>query len=617
MHSRTSSLTFRRTIRVLFVALCSHGSPDADHISALSAIELSESIPKRLPKIIDLFLFNGEFEYLDIRLHEIYRDIDFFAIAESNETFTGMPKPLYFKDNAHLFDKFMDKIHYIQVPPMPANNIRANEAVWVASTTRATRPSRWCSMTYMSRRGESWDLISFELRYYRYAYDVYLGTRFTPVAMRYQEHASHLERVALNGKESVLYRKNKELLTQIGENDWATAGQQIRNCGGAGGDAMKVDDAGWHCSWCFGNMSQFLAKIDTYGHREYDTPEHRRQDYIIDYILQGRDFSNRREDPVFLESPDDIPEYIRKNKERVVVAETNTPKDWACGSCLFLSAEEQQCLGFGIVPATPFKSYSRKNVGYLWAIKQGATTVFDIDDDNLPSSKGFVFDSPTESFVVFDSKDAACRSINFNAHFGAPDIWPRGYPLTESHQTTSAHYLHSYGSLPEPARSVAAPASIDSARSGDGAEEGLREDQLLPRVSHNPVVSLQLCGSWRGYWVQRLLWYIDDSLAFTATAVEQTRSPVHNFLEDFKHDRKINTNPVRLTKFLTKWTSTSRDLETRIVELMDAMSKRIHRKGGRGSHTEVDQGSEDFRIVFPKAATPFSSKAVARSLEAR
>lgn len=24
----------------------------------------------------------------------------------------------------------MDKIHYVQVPPMPADNIRANEAVW-------------------------------------------------------------------------------------------------------------------------------------------------------------------------------------------------------------------------------------------------------------------------------------------------------------------------------------------------------------------------------------------------------------------------------------------------------------------------------------------------------
>jgi len=79
---------------------------------------------------------------------------------------------------------------------------------------------------------------------------------------------------------------------------------------------MKVDDAGWHWSWCFSNVSQFLAKMDTYGHREYDTPEHRRQGFIIDDILQGRDFTNRKEDPVFLENANDIPEYIRKNKEK-------------------------------------------------------------------------------------------------------------------------------------------------------------------------------------------------------------------------------------------------------------------------------------------------------------
>lgn len=96
MHLRISPHTFRRTTRVLFVALTAlsvvlraHGFPDVDDISARFTKALSNSatastdfVPKTLPKIIDLFLFNGEFEYLDIKLHEIYRDIDFFAIAE-------------------------------------------------------------------------------------------------------------------------------------------------------------------------------------------------------------------------------------------------------------------------------------------------------------------------------------------------------------------------------------------------------------------------------------------------------------------------------------------------------------------------------------------------------
>lgn len=283
--------------------------------------ENKKTFVKRLPKIIDLFLFNCEFEYLDIKLHEIYRDIDFFAIAESNETFTDRSKPLYLRTTHTGSTEFMDKIHYIQVPPMPADNIRANETVrgrehhtrdkafrivldglhvqkgdWIIvsdideifrptilQTMRAPDPGASpMDEIFVDRlvsQGGSW-VISFGLRYYRYAYDVYLGTRSTPVAMRYREQASHLERVALSGMEGVMYKKSKELFTRIGENDWATKGQQIRNCGGAAGHAMKVDDAGWRCSWCFGNMSQFLAKMDTYNHREYDTSEHRRKPSI-------------------------------------------------------------------------------------------------------------------------------------------------------------------------------------------------------------------------------------------------------------------------------------------------------------------------------------------------
>ncbi|KAF9375978.1 hypothetical protein CPB97_011121 [Podila verticillata] len=348
-------------------------------------------------------------------------------------------------------------------------------------------------------QGGSW-VISFGLRYYRYAYDVYLGTRSTPVAMRYREQASHLERVALSGMEGVMYKKSKELFTRIGENDWATKGQQIRNCGGAAGHAMKVDDAGWRCSWCFGNMSQFLAKMDTYNHREYDTSEHRRKPSItvstgtinfiewavldhrfVDFLLPWDNGSGGNAYLQAVRKPGETDvidndlsrcqgpnESLAKKNEiagkqwivTVVVADTKTPKDWGRGSCVFLSVEEQQCLGFGIVPATPFKSYSRKNVDYLWAIKQGATTVFDID-------------------------------------------------------------------------------------------------------------------------------------------------------EDFKHDRKFTTDPARLTKFLTKWTSASIDLETSIVELMDAM--RVREFIGKADVDLAQRWIKDLQsvgYVFPKVTTLFNSKAV-------
>ena len=61
------------------------------------------------------------------------------------------------------------------------------------------------------------------------------------------------------------------------------------------------------------------------------------------------------------------------------MADTKSPKHWTSGSCVYLTVEDQQCLDFGIVDLIPFKAYTRKNIGYLWAVQQGATTIFDTD----------------------------------------------------------------------------------------------------------------------------------------------------------------------------------------------------------------------------------------------
>ncbi|KAI9240717.1 MAG: hypothetical protein BYD32DRAFT_458527 [Podila humilis] len=224
----------------------------------------------------------------------------------------------------------------------------------------------------------------------------------------------------------------------------------------------------------------------------------------------------------------------------------------------------------------------------------GATTVFDTDDDNLPSSKDFDFDSPTESFVVFDSKDAACRSININAHFDAPDIWPRGYPLTESRQTTSVYYLQSYGSLPEPARNVAAPPAL--IQQGLVMEPG-KGSEKISYCQEYPTIRL-VPGTFSPFYSQNTPFSYD---ALWGLLMPSTSKITNQNTEDFKHDRILTTNPARLTKFLTKWTSTSTDLETRIVELMDAM--RVREFIGKANVDLAQRWIKDLKsvgYVFPK-----------------
>ncbi len=78
-------------------------------------------------KIYDCFLFYNELEILNIRLHELYDHVDNFVLVESEETFRGKPKPLYYQENKHMFEKFADKIIHIIVK---GHYESQNKAAW-------------------------------------------------------------------------------------------------------------------------------------------------------------------------------------------------------------------------------------------------------------------------------------------------------------------------------------------------------------------------------------------------------------------------------------------------------------------------------------------------------
>jgi hypothetical protein len=66
--------------------------------------------------IYDCFLFFNELDLLDIRFNELDQHVDFFVLAESEETFQGVPKPLFFKENRERFSRFLNKIIYLTIP---------------------------------------------------------------------------------------------------------------------------------------------------------------------------------------------------------------------------------------------------------------------------------------------------------------------------------------------------------------------------------------------------------------------------------------------------------------------------------------------------------------------
>jgi beta-1,4-mannosyl-glycoprotein beta-1,4-N-acetylglucosaminyltransferase len=59
---------------------------------------------------IDAFPMNDELDLLELRLGELDSVIDVFVLVETGLTYRGIPKPLYYQENKHLFQKWNHKI---------------------------------------------------------------------------------------------------------------------------------------------------------------------------------------------------------------------------------------------------------------------------------------------------------------------------------------------------------------------------------------------------------------------------------------------------------------------------------------------------------------------------
>lgn len=113
----------------------------------------------------------------------------------------------------------------------------------------------------------------------------------------------------------------------------------------------------------------------------------------------------------------------------VVVADLKTPADWQFGNIKVLTVEDQKALPLQTPHFLPWNHYARKNLGYLYAMMQGASLIYETDDDNIP------YDAWELPLLQADSLEARIRHsssqfINAYRYFSEEHVWPRGFPLS-------------------------------------------------------------------------------------------------------------------------------------------------------------------------------------------
>ena len=70
---------------------------------------------------------------------------------------------------------------------------------------------------------------------------------------------------------------------------------------------------------------------------------------------------------------------------------------------IFLSEKDQIDMQLQFVDNLPWDTFGRKNVGYIYAISQGAKLIFDFDDDNI--IKFWIKDASVDPVLDIDNFD--------------------------------------------------------------------------------------------------------------------------------------------------------------------------------------------------------------------
>ena len=238
----------------------------------------------------------------------------------------------------------------------------------------------------------------------------------------------------------------------------------------------------------------------------------------------------------------------------VVVGDTKSPDTFFLDGCQFLSVADQRRLDFRFAGECPTGHYSRKNIGYLFAIQHGARLIVETDDDNFPRPAFF---GPRERFHT-------CRHLqgngwtNIYSYFTNTNTWARGYPLDALSLKPPPYESLTVTAVDCPVQQGLADSNPDvdaifrlifpgELNFDSGREVALGRNSWSPFNSQNttwwpdafPLMylpsycSFRMTDIWRSFVAQRIAWENDWHILFHGATVWQERND-HVLMKDFE-----------------------------------------------------------------------------------
>jgi beta-1,4-mannosyl-glycoprotein beta-1,4-N-acetylglucosaminyltransferase len=256
-----------------------------------------------MTKIIDSFLFFNEIDLLEIRLNILYDYVDYFIITESDTTFSGNNKELFFLKNESKFDKFKDKIIYnpIKIPDnisvtwdreiyqrnSPIEKIKeiSDNNDLIITSDLDEIPS-----TEVLENYKDWFEINSLYHFKQNMYMYYLNN--------FKDDKWYGTRVC-----SLSYLKKRSIddIRQSTENEDKLEG-------------FIIENAGWHFTY-LGGEEQIKYKLESFSHQEHNNLHIKSN--IKEYLNKNLDIFGRNVRYKIVDIDDSYPQYIVENKEKL------------------------------------------------------------------------------------------------------------------------------------------------------------------------------------------------------------------------------------------------------------------------------------------------------------
>ena len=260
--------------------------------------ERGHLIPKKKRhRIYDCIIFNHEFELLEIRINELHQEVSFFVIVESEVTFTNLKRSTNsnstWSNISERLAQFTNQIILISLESLEGSTTWEREAYLrntllnldlyptmakpnvgdvfiVSDVDEIPRPSILRSLAacegIFPNENAPYLALNMQMSYYSFCNVDTSEPWGLSKALLYTEEVAH----QLVKKELTA----SKLRTGIKE-------------------ITVLNDAGWHCSFCFQAISQFRHKLNSFSHTEYNLAELKKPEHIVSCIKDGKDLLGR------------------------------------------------------------------------------------------------------------------------------------------------------------------------------------------------------------------------------------------------------------------------------------------------------------------------------------